>query len=65
MRHRILIEFAFDLPNDESSLLEAYGTTDPAECFNIDLENDPGATLLDYCDIINWEVIQDGEIRSF
>lgn len=65
MRHRILIEFAFDLPNDEKSLLEAYGTTDPAECFKIDLENDPAATLCDYAEIVHWDVITDGEIRSF
>ncbi len=56
MKVRIIMLLDYDLPDDARDMMEAYGTTDPEECFRIDLENDPAATLCDYADIVSWDV---------
>lgn len=57
MRVRIAMLLDYDLP-DEETLMEAYGTTDPAECFKIDMDNDVAMTLMDLVDIVSWDVIE-------
>lgn len=64
MIHRILIEFAYDLPDSVKERESLYGTSDPAECFKIDLENDPGATLMEYAEIVHWNVISPNKVSE-
>jgi hypothetical protein len=47
--HRITITAVVELPDDDIKQ-DLYGTVDPAECVQIDFDNDPPLFLLEQAD---------------
>jgi hypothetical protein len=47
VRVRVVLVGHYELPSDETARIDIYGTSDIRECIEIDMENDPAATLLD------------------
>lgn len=59
MKIRIVMEFEYELMDDQGELFASYGTVDPAECFQIDMDNDIAMTLMDLVEIVSWKVKED------
>lgn len=53
--HKITLTADYWLPDEESARATMYGATDPTECFGVDWDEDPVATLLDLEDVA-WSV---------
>lgn len=51
----VILTLSYPIPADLAEREDSYGTTDPAECVQIDIDNDPVALLQDST-LINVEV---------
>lgn len=51
-RVRVIVSFVTDIPSSLEERLEAYGTTDPKACIDLDIESDAMALVMDADDVV-------------